>query len=90
MPEGRPQWKDKAPKPMSEKDLEKRRKKIEKQEAALAKKVAKVLGDDARYQRWLEIRAAQSDRQFPVHRGPRHDGDFRPEDAPNGGEAPRD
>lgn len=61
------QSKEKGPKPLSEKEIKKRQQKIDKQEQALAKKMAKILNDDTKYQQWLEIRHKQTERLFPPH-----------------------
>jgi Skp family chaperone for outer membrane proteins len=62
---GKSQQKEKTPKELSEKELKKRQEKIEKQEQNLAKKMAKILKDDAKYKQWLEIRKQQIKRLFP-------------------------
>jgi hypothetical protein len=47
------------PKQLSEKDIEKRMKNMEKQEQKLAKTMKKTLGNDALYNQWLEYHESQ-------------------------------
>jgi hypothetical protein len=43
----------------SQEDMEKFKKKMDKQEQSLQKTMRKILGDDATYNRWLQIRQTQ-------------------------------
>jgi hypothetical protein len=56
----------KVAQPMTEKELQKRQKKITKQEEKLEKSMRKVLTDESQYHEWLKMRQEQLKHVFPV------------------------
>jgi hypothetical protein len=56
----------KVAQPMTEKELQKRQKKITKQEEKLEKSMRKVLTDESQYHEWLKMRQEQLKHVFPA------------------------